>query len=77
MIFAPMSVNLLGFKVNVLDRDSTLSFGPSQKIDVFISSKQNMGFGENNGDLSPIFVPMDIILDSDVLDNVPNKNSIV
>lgn len=35
MNFAPMVVNLLGFKVNVMDRASQLNFGPSQQVDTF------------------------------------------
>lgn len=58
MIFAPMSINLLGFKVNVLDRSSSVNLGPNQQIDIFVSTKQNYGFGEEIGDLSPVYLPL-------------------
>lgn len=77
MIFAPMTVNLLGVKANVLDRGSHISFGPVQQIDLFLSTKQNMGFGEDNGDLSPVYVPFSMILDQDVVDSPSLKNSLV
>jgi len=75
--FAPMVVNLLGFKVNVLDRASQLSFGPSQQVDTFLSTKRNMGFGEDNGDFSPVFMPLNIILDQDLIESNAAKTSAV
>lgn len=77
MIFAPMVVNLLGFKVNVLDHASSLNMGPNQIIDQFVSYKRNQGVGEQNGDISPIFMPMSYIMDPDVNDSTTIKNSII
>ncbi|ALS24432.1 MULTISPECIES: hypothetical protein [Paenibacillus] len=77
MIFKPMMVNLLGFKANVLDRGSNLSFGPVQQVDLFLSTKQNMGFGEENGDWSPAYVPFNLVFDQDVVDSPSIKNSLV
>jgi hypothetical protein len=77
MNFAPMVVNLLGFKVNVIDRASQLSFGPSSQVDTFLSTKRNMGFGEDNGDLSPVYMPLNIILDQDLFEANANKTSAV
>jgi len=77
MSFAPMSVNLLGFKVNVIDRNATVSFGPVQQVDIFLSTKRNQGFGEQNGDLSPTYIPIDNVVDNDLLDSNATKASVV
>ncbi|CAG7650087.1 hypothetical protein ACFQI7_28750 [Paenibacillus allorhizosphaerae] len=77
MIFAPMAINMLGFKVNVIDHSSLVSFGPVQQTDTFLSIKRNMGFGESNGDLGVIFVPLNAIVDTDATDSNAAKNSIV
>lgn len=77
MIFAPMAINMLGFKVNVVDHGSMVSFGPIQQTDSFLSIKRNMGFGESNGDLGVIFVPLNAIVDTDATDAAAVKNSVV
>jgi hypothetical protein len=77
MNFAPMIVNLLGVKLNVLDHASLMNMGPNQFIDQFVSYKRNQGFGEQNGDLSPILVPISYINDSDLSDNWTAKHSII
>ncbi|MFQ3544198.1 hypothetical protein Q7A53_08925 [Halobacillus rhizosphaerae] len=77
MLFAPSVVNLLGFKVNVLDRSSLISFAGVQQTDFFLSTKRNQGFGEQNGDLSPVNVPINFVADPDVLDSNSTKGSFV
>lgn len=77
MIFSPMVVNLLGFKVNVLDHSSVISMGPNQFIDQFVSYKRNQGVGEQNGDLSPINIPFNYIFDPDGVDSPTVKNSVI
>lgn len=77
VFFGPVVVNLLAFKVNVLDRGGTISFGPNQQIDYFLSNKQNQGFGEENGDLSLNNCPISIVNDSDVNDSNAGKTSVV
>ena len=77
MIFAPMVVNLLGFKVNAIDHSSVVSFGPNQFIDQFVSYKRNQGFGEQNGDLSPTYLPLNFIFDPDGIDSPTVKNSVI
>jgi hypothetical protein len=77
MQFAPMVVNLLGFKVNNMDRMATLSFAPLQQIDIFESNKRNQGFGEQNGDLTAINVPINYVVDTDLLDSGSQKTSVV
>jgi len=72
-----MVVNVLGFKVNNMDRLSTLSLGPLQQIDVFESTKRNQGFGEQNGDLTAINVPVNYVLDTDLSDAASQKTSVI
>ncbi|AGK55555.1 MAG: hypothetical protein K0S25_1609 [Bacillus sp. (in: firmicutes)] len=77
MNFAPMIINLLGVKVNGLDRLGTLNFGPLQQADLFVSTKLNMGFGEQNGDLSQVYIPISTMNDSELSDSNSWKNSVV
>jgi hypothetical protein len=77
LIFAPMVVNLLGIKINAIDHSSLMNMGPNQFIDQFVSYKRNQGFGEQNGDLSPVFIPISYIIDPDISDSYTAKNSII
>ncbi|MCM2532648.1 hypothetical protein NDK43_09945 [Neobacillus pocheonensis] len=77
MMFAPIVVNFLGLKLNVLDHASLMNFGPNQWIDQFISYKRNQGFGEQNGDIVPIIIPISYVMDADIIDNSTVKNSII
>lgn len=76
VFFAPTIANVLGFKVNIMDRMSTISFGPVQQIDVFLSTKRNQGFGEQNGDLSPSCLPVSSTFDPDINDSNSAKGNI-
>jgi hypothetical protein len=77
MIIAPMAINLLGVKVNTLDHNSNVTFGPNQFIDQFTAYKRNQGVGEQNGDLSPTYIPISWVVDPDVSDSATAKNSII
>lgn len=72
-----MVVNLLGIKLNVIDHSSILNMGPNQSIDQFVSYKRNQGFGEQNGDIAPILIPICFINDSDISDSWTAKNSLL
>ncbi|GAB4264351.1 hypothetical protein Tfer_1408 [Thermincola ferriacetica] len=76
-MFAPMVVNLLGFKINVAERNSIISLGPVFQIDVFQSNKRNQGFGEQNGDLSPNWFPVQAVNNPVVQDSASAKLSAV
>ncbi|WP_420846129.1 hypothetical protein [Neobacillus notoginsengisoli] len=69
--------NVLNFKVNSMDRSSQIGFGSIQQADVFLSTKRNMGFGEQNGDISFISIPINFVNDSDVTDANAVKNSVI
>ena len=76
MNFAPMVVNVLGFKINVMERSATLSFGPIQQMDVNNSTKRNQGFGEENGDLTSVNIPICNVMDADLLDSNFQRGSL-
>lgn len=76
MHFSPVMVNILGLKLNAIDHASVLNMGPSQHIDQFVSYKRNQGVGEQNGDLSPMIVPVSAVFDSELIDNPTFKGSI-
>ncbi|MEH7120939.1 hypothetical protein V7128_26555 [Neobacillus vireti] len=77
MNIAPMAINFLGFKVNTVDNTSFINFGPNQFIDQFTSYKRNQGVGEQNGDLSPVNIPISYVMDPDLTDSNTSKNSVV
>ncbi|GIP40195.1 hypothetical protein J31TS4_34750 [Paenibacillus sp. J31TS4] len=77
MLFAPVEVNLLGFKVNSLDNAASMTVGPSQHIDLFVSYKRNQGIGEQNGDDSPMVLPVSWVADADWIDSPSRKISIL
>lgn len=77
VVFGPVFVNLLVFKVNVMDRGASTSLGPNQHIDTFMSNKQNQGFGEENGDFCFSNIPMILQNDSDVSDTNSVKVSVI
>lgn len=74
---APMAFNFLGFKVNAVDNASFINMGPNQFVDQFISYKRNQGVGEQNGDISPVNIPISWVVDPDVTDSNTAKNSII
>ncbi|OCA81723.1 hypothetical protein A8F94_22715 [Bacillus sp. FJAT-27225] len=77
MMFAPVTLNLLVFKINAIDNGAVVNLGPSQHLDVFVSYKRNQGIGEQNGDLSPMFLTNSIVLDMDLVDSPSVKNSVI
>ena len=77
LIIAPMVINLLGFKVNTNDHASFVNLGPNQYIDLMINYKRNQGVGEQNGDLSPINIPISNVIDPDIAENNAAKNSVI
>lgn len=77
MFFSPSVVNVGGFKINTMDRGSSLTLGPYQQVDYFLSAKINQGFGEENSDFTPLVVPISNVLDADLVDSNSAKNSVV
>ncbi|WP_248929629.1 hypothetical protein [Paenibacillus hamazuiensis] len=77
MLFAPVTINVLGYKVNAIDHSATLNMGPSQHIDTFVSYKRSQGIGEQNGDASPMFMSLSWVTDSDLIDTPTGKISLL
>ena len=78
MVFiSPTVINVLGFKINTIDNGAVTNMGSLQLIDQFVNYKRNQAFGEQNGDLSPINIPIAAVFDQDVNDNNSVKNSVV
>jgi hypothetical protein len=77
VLFAPVVINVLGIKINALDHSAVMNMGPNQHIDLFVSYKRNQGIGEQNGDASPIFIPISWVTDADISDSPTIKNSFV
>ncbi|MED4205050.1 spore germination protein [Neobacillus mesonae] len=77
VFFTPLAVNLLGFKVNAIDNSSVINFGPLAYVDQFVSYKRNQAVGEQNGDFSPINIPISSVIDPDIADSPSAKNSII
>jgi len=75
VFFTPLAVNLLGFKVNTVDNASVLNVGSLLYVDQFVSYKRNQAVGEQNGDFSPINIPISNVIDPDVLDSQPLKTA--
>ncbi|MGJ7913265.1 hypothetical protein [Neobacillus sp. LXY-1] len=72
-----MQINFLGFKINTIDNTAFVNFGPNQFIDQLTSYKRNQGFGEQNGDISPVNIPISYVVDPDVTDSNTAKNSVI
>ncbi|MCR2821735.1 hypothetical protein [Lederbergia panacisoli] len=77
MVFGPVVINVLGFKVNAMDRNASLNLAASPRVDTFLVVKQNYGFGEENGDFVINNVPLNLVNDMDVNDTNSQKTSIV
>lgn len=74
---APVTVNILGLKVNAMDHSSVLNMGPSQHLDIFVSYKRNLGIGEQNGDLTSTICSVSGVFDCDLFDGNSVKNSLL
>lgn len=74
---SPMVINVLGVKINSNDNGAIANTGSLQLIDQFISYKRNQAFGELIGDLSPVNLSSNTVVDPDVSDSNAVKNSVV
>ncbi len=74
-MFAPVSLNLLGIKVNAIDNGAIINIGPSQHLDQFVSYKRNQGIGEMNGDLCSYALSQSWVSDMDLIDSPSTKSS--
>ncbi|MCH6265508.1 hypothetical protein [Neobacillus citreus] len=77
LIFAPMNINLGDIKINVFDHASVMNMGPNLFIDQFVSYKRNQGYGEQNGDFVPLYIPICTVYDQDISDSWSGKSSFI
>jgi hypothetical protein len=77
MSFGQVTINLLTFKINVVDHSAVVNLGPSQHIDIFVSYKRSQGIGEQNGDFSPMVLTQSYVTDQDYLDSPTSKVSVL
>lgn len=77
VLVSPVVINVLGYKINSVDNGAIANMGSLQSIDKLISYKRNQGFGELIGDLSPVNLPANVIIDPDVSDSNAIKNSVI
>lgn len=74
---SPNVINVLGIKINSIDNGAVANIGSLQSIDKFVAYKRNQAFGELNGDLSPVNLPYNAIIDPDGVDSNAVKNSVI
>lgn len=77
MNFAPVAISVAAIKLNAIDHASVLNFGTAQHIDIAVAYKRNQGLGEQNGDLSPIVLPISAVSDCDLNDSNAIKASVL
>jgi len=77
ILFAPVQINLLAFKINEIDHNSNEVFGSMAAIDVFNSDKRNTGFGSQYGDANAMLFNATTIFDPDFVDTSSIKESLV
>jgi hypothetical protein len=77
VFFTPLAINLLGFKINSVDNSSVINAGSLLSVDQFTSYKRNQGLGEVNGDVSSVNIPINYVIDPDIVDSATVKNSVV
>jgi hypothetical protein len=77
VFFTPLAINILGFKVNSLDNGAVINTGSFLSVDEFLSYKRNQAVGEQNGDFSPINIPISSVIDPDISDSPSAKNSVI
>ena len=75
ILFAPVQINLVAFKINSIDHNGTSNFGSFSELDVFISQKTNSGFGPQLGDANLVLFQTSAVLDSDLADSNAIKES--
>lgn len=75
MISKPSFIQIAGMKINSIGIGSSMNIGNSVLLSRAHSCKRNNGFGEQNADLTNIFLPIQIVIDSDEADAFAVKQS--
>jgi len=74
LFFIPTKVNIGGLKINSPDHASSVSIGSNMRVGVNVSGKKNQGFGQQMADFSASAIPIQFILDNDLIDSPSIKN---
>jgi hypothetical protein len=75
LFFIPTRINISGLKINSPDHLSSVSLGSNMKVGVNVTGKKNQGFGQQMADLSLSAIPIQFILDADIIDSTVIKNN--
>lgn len=77
IVFSPAFINLLGFKVNNIEHNVSINFGPSSQIDLTSFTRANTGSGSSFGDFAFYPIGVSTVIDPDVLDTPEVKSGIL
>jgi len=76
VFFIPTKVNIGSLKINSPDHLSSVSFGSNLLIGINVSGKKNQGFGQQFADCSLSAIPIQIILDNEIMDSSSQKSTL-
>jgi len=76
VIFFPVQINMLGFKVNTLEHNASIHLGSNVQTDLNVFTKANSSTGAQNGDL-PVTFSLGALNDADVFDSTQGKESLI
>lgn len=77
ILFAPVQINLVAFKINSLENNGTNSLGSFSELDFLNMEKRNAGFGSQLGDANLVMFQTSAVLDSDLADSNVIKGSVL
>lgn len=76
MFFIPTKVNIGSLKVNSPDHIGSVSFGSNFFVGNNVTGKKNQGYGQQFADCSFSAIPVQIILDNEMIDSSSIKTKI-
>ena len=76
VFFIPTKVNIGSLKINSPDHIGSVSFGSNLLVAINVIGKKNQGYGQQFADCSLSTIPVQIILDNEVIDSTSKKSNI-
>jgi hypothetical protein len=76
VFFIPTKVNIGSLKINSPDHIGSVSFGSNLLVGINVAGKKNQGFGQQFADCSLSAIPIQIILDNEIIDSTSMKSKI-
>jgi hypothetical protein len=76
VFFIPTRVNIGSLKINSPDHHGSVSFGSNLLVGVNVNGKKNQGYGQQFADCSLSAIPVQIILDNEIIDNPSQKSAL-